>query len=221
MLRNFKHWLAGLAFNAGAKWDFRDPRVAVRLVLGVLLLANLIAAYFVFRTPGGSAEELAQQAVTLQAEIGQRRTDLARMKANALKVAKAREAGDDFLQGHFLGRRNAYSTLVIELESAAKAAGVKAREQAFNFEPIEGSDTIGLLTVNAGYEGTYADLIEFVNRIDRAKKMLIIMETLQAQPQQGSQTLLITMKMITFVREDGSDVPLPVANPAANPAGRT
>ena len=39
----------------------KDPRVLARAVLGVLLLANLIAAFAIFRPVGGSAEQLDQQ----------------------------------------------------------------------------------------------------------------------------------------------------------------
>ena len=39
----------------------KDPRVIARVVLGVLLLANLIAAFAIFQPLGGSAEELDQQ----------------------------------------------------------------------------------------------------------------------------------------------------------------
>ena len=39
----------------------RDPRIVARAVLGVLLAANLIAAFAVFRPLGGSAEELDSQ----------------------------------------------------------------------------------------------------------------------------------------------------------------
>ncbi|MCC7156027.1 MAG: hypothetical protein IT161_15735 [Bryobacterales bacterium] len=192
---------------AGRGLSLREPRVLVRLVLGVLLVANLVAAYFVFRPLGGSVEELDREATALQGQIAARRASLTRIQSLAGKVARAKSEGDQFQHEHFLDRRTAYSTLVMEMEAAAKAAGVKARDHAYNYEPIEGSDTIGLLTVNGNYEGTYADLIQFVNQMDRSKR-LIIMETLQAQPQQGSTTLLIALKMITFVKEDGSALPV-------------
>lgn len=214
MARNFRDTLENMRGAMGGRgMNLREPQVVVRLVLGVLLLANLVAAYFVFQPLGGSVEELDRQAVSLQGQIASRSTALARIKVLADKVARAKLEGDKFQQDHFLDRRTAYSTLVMEMEAAAKAAGVKSRDHAYNYEPIEGSDTIGLLTVNGNYEGTYADLIQFVNHMDRSKRMFI-METLQAQPQQGTGTLLIALKMITFVKEDGSELPVQAAAPA-------
>jgi hypothetical protein len=203
------------------RFGFRDPKLAVRAGLGVLLAANLVAAYFVFRPPGGSLEELDEQAVTLTRQITQRKALVERTKALVEKVSRARAEEDQFLNAHFLYRRNAYSTILSELERGARTAGIKARDHAFNYEPIEGSDTLGLLTISANYEGTYADLIQFVNQLDRSKRLLII-ETLQAQPQQGAGLLQIGLKMFAFVREEGPEPPpeteeLPPAKASAPP----
>ena len=59
------------------------------------------------------------------------------------------------------------------------------------------------MTITANYEGTYANLMRFVHAIDRSPRMLII-EGLNAAPQQGNQNLAISMKIDAFVREDGS-----------------
>ena len=44
----------------------KDPRVIARFVLGVLLLANLLAAFAIFRPLGGSAEQLDQDLADMQ-----------------------------------------------------------------------------------------------------------------------------------------------------------
>jgi hypothetical protein len=46
-------------------------------------------------------------------------------------------------------------------------------------------------------------LIQFVNLLDKSQRLLII-ESLNTTPQQGSALLNVTMKLDTFVREDGS-----------------
>jgi hypothetical protein len=66
-------------------------------------------------------------------------------------------------------------------------------------EPIEGSDTLGMLTITANYQGSYADLVQFVNRLDRSRKFLIL-ESLTATPQQNSGVLNVNMKLNTFIR---------------------
>ena len=62
MPRNFSVNLAGL------KW--KDPRVAMRAVLGILLLANLVTAVIAFKPFGGSADDLRRDRNALQQQLG-------------------------------------------------------------------------------------------------------------------------------------------------------
>ena len=61
-----------------------------------------------------------------------------------------------------------------------------------------------MMSISANYEGTYANLMRFVHELDRSPRLLII-EALNAAPQQSGGTLNISMKIDTFVREDGSE----------------
>lgn len=200
----------------------RDPRHVVRGVLGFLLAANLIAAWFVFQTPGGTLAELESEVAAARSQLVARRQTIERLKKLVEKTEGARASGDNFLNAYFLPRKHAYSMLEVDLANATRTAGIKAKERSNSYEPIEGSDTLGMLNVNANFEGTYADLIELVNAIDRSKRLLII-EQLQAQPQQGSNTLAITLKLNAFFRlegpQDAAEVALvEAAEPAPAPA---
>jgi Tfp pilus assembly protein PilO len=194
MRKNFNFNLKGLAGNRQA---------LVRGGLGILLAANLAAAWFVWRPPGGSLEQLESQMISARKQIIARQSAIARLKQLAERTRLAGLEGDKFLDAYFLDRQSAYSTLEVELAAAAKEAGLRPRERTFAYEPIEGSDTLGMLTINGSFEGTYADLVEFVNQVDRSKRLLII-ESLSAQPQQGGQLLAITVKLNVFFRHDGA-----------------
>jgi type IV pilus assembly protein PilO len=56
------------------------------------------------------------------------------------------------------------------------------------------------MSITSGFEGTYANLTKFVNLLDKSPRFLIV-ETLQAAPQQGSNMLNISVKLDTFVRQ--------------------
>lgn len=204
---------------AGKAW-MRDPRHAVRLVLGVLLVANLAAAWFVFHPPGGSVDSLEQDIAAARRQLAARQQAVARLKAQAEKTRAAREQAERFLREHFLPRQHAYSLLEIELANAARRSGVRPKERTISFEPIEGSDTLGTLVINANFEGTYADLIELLSAIDRSKRLLIL-EQLQAAPQQSGGTLAMTLKLNAFIRMEGpqeAEEPELVSAAAAAPA---
>lgn len=177
----------------------RDPRTTARSILGVLLLANIVAALLLFRPWGGSREDLEEQLTQLQRQSLQHQTTITRLRSLVSKVETARKAGDNFMGDYFTNQQTAYSTLLEELGKAAKDAGIQEREHSFTMEPIEGSDTLGMLTITANYQGSYADLVQFVNRLDRSRKFLIL-ESLTATPQQNSGVLNVNMKLNTFIR---------------------
>src|SRR3981081_3620035 len=90
----------------------RDPRIMVRVVLGTLLLANLVAAFAVFRPFGGSAEELDAQLTTPRQQGQQRQRMVQRLRVLAAKISGGRPAEDNFLNKYFMGRRKAASSIV-------------------------------------------------------------------------------------------------------------
>jgi Tfp pilus assembly protein PilO len=174
-----------------------------RVALGVLLLATIGAAWIVMYPPGGSADELQKQLAALESQAAARRALLASTRQHVAAVEQGRTEGDKFLNEYFLARRTAYSTLLSELIDAADRAKIKPKEHAYATEPIEGSDSLSMMSISANYEGTYANLMRFVHEIDRSPRLLII-EALNAAPEQSGGTLNISMKIDTFVRDDGS-----------------
>jgi type IV pilus assembly protein PilO len=182
---------------------WKDPRLLMRAVIGVLLVASAAAAGLLLFPPGGSADDLERRLAELQAQTASKRTLLATTRQHVAAVEKGRSEGEQFLSTYFLTRRTAYSTLLSELVEAADRAKIKPKEHAYATEPIEGSDTLSMMTISANYEGTYANLMRFVHEIDTSPRMLII-EGLTAAPQQTGGVLNISMKIDAFVREDGS-----------------
>ncbi len=160
----------------------RDPRSLARVILGVLAAANVIAAIVAFRPWTDSVETLEMQSQELRKQQTQRRAQIERLKMLTGKSEKARNEGDKFLSTYFLTRRTAASTLVSELNNMAKATGIKPKEHAFAFEPVEGTENMAMGAISANYEGTYADLIKYVNQIDRSPRFFIV-ESLAAAPQ--------------------------------------
>ena len=188
------------SFNA---WPPNNPRAVIRLGLGVLLAANLVAAYFVVRPIGGSAPELAQQALEMHSQIRQQQGMLDRSRVLVSKIERGRGEGDQFMGSYFLPRRPAYSTIMSELNDLASQSKITPRDSAWALEPVEGSDTLDMLQISANFEGSYPDLVHFVNLLDKSNRLLII-ESLNATPQQTGGRLNVMLKLDTFVREDGS-----------------
>jgi hypothetical protein len=193
MLRNF-------SWNV---WPPNNAAALMRLGVGLLLAANLVAGYFVLRPIGGSPDELRQQAMEMRLQIRQQQNALDRMRLLSGKVEIGRGEGDKFMSKYFMPRRTAYSVILAELNQIANDAKITAKEGSYPIEPVEGSDTLEMMQIAANFEASYENLIRFVNLIDKSDRLLII-EGLNATPQQGGAKLNIMMKLDTFVVEDGS-----------------
>jgi Tfp pilus assembly protein PilO len=184
------------------KW--KDPRVAMRALLGVLLAANLVAAVIAFKPFGGGADDLRQERRTLQQQLGQLQAQVAASRRLAAKVQTARTEGDKFLAQYVTDERVVTSTIQGELVQMAKDAGITFQTVTTNREPIEGSDTLLMMTINAGCTGTYANLAKFINLVDKSDRFLIL-ESLVASPLQGGQNITVALKIDTFIKERPGD----------------
>jgi hypothetical protein len=58
-----------------------------------------------------------------------------------------------------------------------------------------------MMTITANYEGTYRNLLNFISELDRSDQLLII-ESMSAAPQQGSNMLTVSMKIDAFIRDE-------------------
>ncbi len=180
----------------------KDPRVTVRVVLGVLLAANLITALVVFKPWGGSPEDLQRRLAGLQGDIARRSDAVEHLRKLVETVENTHGEADRFMSKYFLDRSTAYSTVLSELNQLAQQADIHPKGDSFVIEPIEGSDSLAIMVITGNYEGTYADLVQFVNLLDRSSRFITI-ESLQATPQQAQGTLAVIVKLSIFVRGEG------------------
>jgi Tfp pilus assembly protein PilO len=190
----------------------KDPRVVMRAIIGLLLAANLAAAVIAFKPFGGSAEDLRRQTEMLRARLARAQANVATTKKLVDKVQAARAAGDQFMTKYVVERRAMASTVLEELNRLAADAQIKVGTETFSQEEIEGSDTISMLSISAGFEGSYASLAKLVNLLDRSPRFLIIENMVAAAPQVqsgpapgqqgGEKPLNVTLRIDTFVRDE-------------------
>lgn len=188
--------------SGGPSLNLKDPRVLVRAGLGLLLLANMVAALVALKPWGGSAEDLAREQAGLQQQLAALKARLTQTQTLVGKAERARQEGDAFLTEYTTDRRTTFSTIFAELERVAKEAGIQPRPASYELEQVEGSDTLYQMSISAAYEGSYANLTKFVNLLDKSPRFLII-ESLMAAPQQTNtgDLLSVSIKLDTFVRE--------------------
>lgn len=183
----------------------RDPRVVMRAVIGALLVANLAAAIVAFKPFGGSADDLNQQETALRTRLNALQARVAAERKLVDKVQGARKDGDEFLAKYFIDRRVESSAVAEELLRITKEAGMKPLPNSSQLEGLQGSDTLQMLTITAGFEGGYENLTKLINLLDRSPRFFII-ENMQTAGVQNGKTVSVQLKIDCFVRgESGAE----------------
>jgi hypothetical protein len=189
-----------------------DPRVAMRALIGALLVANLVVAVIAFKPFGGSADDLRQDQAKLSAQLRQLQAHLEGTKEHVKKIDIARTQGDEFLAKYIMDVRSMPELTLAEMTKAATDAGVRILPVTNSYEDIEGSDSLQMVSITAGFEGNYAGLVKLVNLLDKSPLFLIIDSLNLNAPQQQNaqqataQNLNVTLKLVTFVRDESAGV---------------
>ncbi len=182
--------------------SFKETKTLVRTGLGILLLANIVAAMFAFHVVGTSPEAINAELLAASSRLQADQTRLNRSRLLTTNIDEGRSQSDTFLASYMTGRRHTYSTIIGEVTETAKTAGMKMKEATIApLEPIEGSDDLAMMTVSANFDGGYAQLVKFANLLDRSRRFLII-DSMQAAPQAAGDLLSVNVKLAAFVKDD-------------------
>ena len=188
--------------HAPVPWERRFAPRSVLLALGTLAALNL-AFYFLGVRPAAreERESLARNA-QLAKRVQEARLEYDRFRDAAKRIDKADTDGSSLVQRIALPRRSAFSALLTELGTACGESGVEIRETSYEVQPIQGSETYGILAVNANFRGLYRNLVQLLFRLDRSELFFII-GALGATPRQDGRPgeLQINMRFDTLVRD--------------------
>lgn len=194
MRRNFD-WLSSLFGGAQS-----GPRFWLQWVGIVLALLNGTALYFYLDPPGGSRADLVQEGQQVRNQIAATRTREVRLGTVAQKVQLGSTESADFEAKYFLPKRIAYEAVIAEIQRMAQASGLRERDAVYTEEPIEGTVDLSLLNNTASYEGSYDNLMRFLYEVDESP-MLLMLDNLQAAPQQKGGQINISIRFQTIVQE--------------------
>jgi Tfp pilus assembly protein PilO len=204
MPRSFSFKSLSLPVGSAA---WKEPRVLIRIALGLLLAANLVAAGYALNVFGSSPEVLNQTLVAAEARLQADQTRLTRSRFLTSNIGRGKSESDTFLASYLTNRRHTYSTIISEITETAKTAGMKTQEWTIApLDPIEGSDDLSMMTISINFEGSFAQFVKFVNMLDRSPRFLII-ESMQVAPQPKGDVLNANLKLHVFIKDDSFGAP--------------
>lgn len=148
----------------------------MRLRVIILILAAAIAGlmYFLMGAPGRTPEARQRQMQELELEQKALETNVANLRDLTVRVQSATKASQEFAAGNFLGRTNAFSTMIKDLEEMAVESDL--RPSNVNFDLKDESNELGWtgISVQLSLEGEYPDLVRFINRVEKSDIFWII-----------------------------------------------
>jgi Tfp pilus assembly protein PilO len=213
MFKSFKD-LVPFAKELAGKQAGRGTALYFEVAVGVLLLLNALAIYFYFAPPGGSRADLAAESTALQRSISVAQKANQRLTVVSGKVQLASQQTSAFEDWLFLPRRNAYERVVSEIQRLTKVSGITERDGTYAEEPIEGSRDLTLVSFSVNLDGTYPDLMHFLNELDHSPALLIL-DSLNAAPLQSTGHLNLSAKFLAVLREDPALLGVPVIGEGA------
>ena len=108
-------------------WPPNNPRAVIQLIMGILLAANLVAAYFVTAHLDDRRRDCANKS-PMRGQLRQQQALLDRTHVLASKIESGRAEGDQFMNQYFLPRRTAYSSVMADLNELASQTKVTPRK---------------------------------------------------------------------------------------------
>ncbi len=195
MRKNFN-----LSFLTNA-YKSQGPQFWLRGAVVLLGIANVIALFLYIAPPGGTRTELIEESEQVRHQILSTRAGANRLRNVAGKVQAGGQEAAAFQAKYFLTKRVAYDAAISEIQRMAKASGVQEREGVFSEEPIEGSADLSLLNITSSYQGTYDMLMHFLYEADKSP-MLLMLDTLQAVPQQHGPQINASIRFQVVVRDE-------------------
>ncbi|MBZ5537136.1 MAG: type 4a pilus biogenesis protein PilO [Acidobacteriia bacterium] len=166
---------------------------------GGLLVLDLLF-YFTVLAPArrvyGSREAEHQNVVKTLTE---RKKDVARLEAIQAHLKNATGGESVRFQQYLWSVDDGFSALIQFLNDTTKQAGVRKDRTSFKSSEEAGS---GLLEVQVGLpvEGTYTDIVKFINSLQRGNHVLIIDSIGLRSGQDNPNLVRLDLSMLTYMR---------------------
>jgi len=158
-------------------------------------------AAFAFHLVGESPNDLDAQLASLRSTFRSSQQRLNKSSSLVRNMDIGRDQGNKFEVSYMTSRRQTFGPLDAEVNHLAQTAGMKVGTINYSvLDPIEGSGDLYMLTITAGFEGGYPQLMKLVNAIDRSPRFMVI-DQLQVAPQPKGDVLDAVFHINTFVRD--------------------
>ena len=145
--------------------DLGNSRRKLKIAIGAMLAADVIAVAVLFSPLVGSADSRRMQINELRAELTRKTRDVEPLRGMPDKIKLAKDQIGAFYKGRFAAKD---SDLASELGKLASENGVRIQGARYKEEEPEISGIIPV-EIEGSFSGDYLQLVRFINTLERSK----------------------------------------------------
>lgn len=169
--------------------DLGNSRHKLKIALGAMLAADLIAAAVLFSPLVGSEQSRTQQLNQMRIELLKKNRDVTPLRGMDKKIGLAKDQIGEFYKERFAASD---SELLNELGKLAAENRIPMQHMSYKEEASETSGVIPL-EIGGTFTGDYLQLVRFINTLERSKLFIDVDSVDLAGESAGSVRLQITM----------------------------
>jgi hypothetical protein len=169
--------------------DLRNSRRKLKIAIGTMLAADVVAMAVLFSPLVGSADSRLLQLNLLRAELTKKTRAVEPLQGIDRKIVLAKDQIAGFYRDRFAAKD---SDLTNELGKLASDNGVRIQQAKYKQEDAESSGVIPV-EIEGSFSGDYLQLVRFINALERSKLFLAVDSVGLAGESAGPVRLEITM----------------------------
>ncbi len=169
--------------------DLGNSRRKLKIAIGVMLAADVVAMAVLFSPLVGSADSRQLQLNLLRVELTKKNHEVEPLRGMDKKIVLAKDQIGGFYKDRFAARD---SDLANELGKLASENGVRIQQARYKQEEAESSGVIPV-AMEGSFSGDYLQLVRFINTLERSKMFFEVDGVDLAGESTGPVKLQITM----------------------------
>src|SRR5208283_3358049 len=145
--------------------DLGNSRRKLKIAIGAMLAADLVAVAVLFSPLVGSADSRQLQLNQLRVELQKKNREVAPLRGMDKKIVLAKSQIGAFYKDRFAAKD---SDLTNELGKLAAQNGIRIQQAHYKEEEPETSGIVPV-EINGSFSGDYLQLVRFINTLERSK----------------------------------------------------
>lgn len=150
--------------------DLGNSRRKLKIAIGVMLAADVVAMAVLFSPLVGSADSRTLQLNQLRLELQKKTRDVEPLRGMDKKIVLAKDQISGFYKDRFAARD---SDLINELGKLASENGIRIQQARYTKEEAENSGVIPV-AIDGSFSGDYLQLVRFINTLERSKLFFMV-----------------------------------------------